>query len=269
RTTEGGLKTRRFDDVQGELKTAFEVHDAAGSVLGGVHFEMTGEDVTECTGGPQELSEADLSRSYHTYCDPRLNYAQSLEMAFLLARQLQQRRRCESDPGQDKERPAPMRFIFRKLLRVFIYMAVLLLLAWGAVVLFSPTRTDYRQGQQNRDQPGNATNRARAIPGTGFQPRSFIAGERAEYTLRFAKAPIGTGVFKVAPRASLPDAPWRFSLRLTALGAVTEATYDRATSDHSAFRGNGTWHVFVARTSYRHTTSHTCGSWLQPPNSRA
>jgi 3-deoxy-7-phosphoheptulonate synthase len=96
RTTEGGLKTRRFDDVQGELKTAFEVHDAAGSVLGGVHFEMTGEDVTECTGGPQELSEADLSRSYHTYCDPRLNYAQSLEMAFLLARQLQQRRRCES-----------------------------------------------------------------------------------------------------------------------------------------------------------------------------
>jgi 3-deoxy-7-phosphoheptulonate synthase len=96
RTTEGGLKTRRFDDVQGELKTAFEVHDAAGSVLGGVHFEMTGENVTECTGGPQELSEADLSRSYHTYCDPRLNYAQSLEMAFLLARQLQQRRRCES-----------------------------------------------------------------------------------------------------------------------------------------------------------------------------
>jgi len=131
-----------------------------------------------------------------------------------------------------------MRFIFRKLLRVFIYMAVLLLLAWGAVVLFSPTRTDYRQGQQNRDQPGNATNRARAIPGTGFQPRSFIAGERAEYTLRFAKAPIGTGVFKVAPRASSPDAPWRFSLRLTALGgtfsyeanATVDATFKRTLS---------------------------------------
>ncbi len=57
-----------------------------------MHFELTGEDVTECVGGPQELSEADLSRSYETYCDPRLNYAQSLEMAFFLAKHLESRR---------------------------------------------------------------------------------------------------------------------------------------------------------------------------------
>ncbi len=96
RTTDSGIKTRRFDDVQAELKAAFDVHDAAGSILGGVHFELTGEDVTECTGGPQELSEADLPRSYTTHCDPRLNYAQSLEMAFQLARRLQQRRHAST-----------------------------------------------------------------------------------------------------------------------------------------------------------------------------
>ena len=96
RTTDSGIKTRRFDDVQAELRAAFDVHDAAGSILGGVHFELTGEDVTECTGGPQELSEADLPRSYTTHCDPRLNYAQSLEMAFQLARRLQQRRHASA-----------------------------------------------------------------------------------------------------------------------------------------------------------------------------
>tara|TARA_B100000029_G_C17474747_1_gene923278 strand:- start:1008 stop:1310 length:303 start_codon:yes stop_codon:yes gene_type:complete len=92
RVTETGLKTRRFDDVQAELRTAFDVHEETGSILGGVHFELTGEDVTECTGGPQELSEADLPRSYTTHCDPRLNYAQSLEVAFQLARRLRQHR---------------------------------------------------------------------------------------------------------------------------------------------------------------------------------
>jgi hypothetical protein len=143
-----------------------------------------------------------------------------------------------NDPGQDKERPVPMRFILRKLLRVFISMVVLLLLAWGVVVLFSPNRTDYRQGQQNRDRPDEATNRAPAAPGTGFQPRSFIAGERAEYTLRFAKAPIGTCVFKVAPRASSPGAPWRFSLRLTAMGG-TFAYEANATVDPSFTRTLG------------------------------
>ena len=64
--------------------------------MGGVHFELTGDDVTECTGGPQELSEADLSRSYETYCDPRLNYAQSLELALRIAQRLQTHRTAQS-----------------------------------------------------------------------------------------------------------------------------------------------------------------------------
>ena len=79
-STDTGLKTRDYDAVLAELEGAFAAHEATGSRLGGVHFELTGEDVTECTGGPQELSVADLSRSYETYCDPRLNYAQSLEL---------------------------------------------------------------------------------------------------------------------------------------------------------------------------------------------
>ena len=82
----------RFDQIRAELASAFKLHEAAGTTLGGVHFELTGDDVTECVGGPQELSEHDLARSYQTYCDPRLNYAQSLELAFLLARRLQKRR---------------------------------------------------------------------------------------------------------------------------------------------------------------------------------
>ena len=88
-STESGLKTRNYDAVLAELEGAFALHEKAGSHLGGVHFELTGEDVTECTGGPQELSEADLSRSYETYCDPRLNYAQSLELALRIAQWLQ------------------------------------------------------------------------------------------------------------------------------------------------------------------------------------
>jgi 3-deoxy-7-phosphoheptulonate synthase len=91
--TASGLKTRHFDSVLAELRETFAVHAACGSRLGGVHFELTGDDVTECVGGPQKLSEADLARCYETGCDPRLNYAQSLEMAFLLARQLAERRR--------------------------------------------------------------------------------------------------------------------------------------------------------------------------------
>ncbi len=90
--TAGGIKTRSVDRILGELRGTFDVHSAAGSHLGGVHFELTGEDVTECVGGPQELSEDDLCRSYETFCDPRLNYAQSLEMAFLVAQRLQRRR---------------------------------------------------------------------------------------------------------------------------------------------------------------------------------
>ena len=91
-STDTGLKTRDYDAVLAELEGAFAAHEATGSRLGGVHFELTGEDVTECTGGPQELSVADLSRSYETYCDPRLNYAQSLELALRIAQRLQGRR---------------------------------------------------------------------------------------------------------------------------------------------------------------------------------
>ncbi len=88
--TERGLKTRRFDDILSELRQCFELHREEGSQLGGVHFEMTGEDVTECTGGAEGLSEADLPRAYETGCDPRLNGTQSLEMAFLIAQMLQE-----------------------------------------------------------------------------------------------------------------------------------------------------------------------------------
>ena len=94
--TDTGLKTRNYDLILEELAAAFEIHQEQGEHLGGVHFELTGEDVTECTGGPQELSEADLSRSYETYCDPRLNYAQSLELALRIAQRLQTHRAAQS-----------------------------------------------------------------------------------------------------------------------------------------------------------------------------
>ncbi len=81
-----GLKTRSFDDILREIETSFAVHAAEGTTLGGVHFELTGEDVTECTGGG--ISEADLDRNYASLCDPRLNYRQALEMAFRIASSL-------------------------------------------------------------------------------------------------------------------------------------------------------------------------------------
>jgi 3-deoxy-7-phosphoheptulonate synthase len=80
-----GRKTRRFDDVLGELKIAFEVHRSVGSRLGGVHLELTGDNVTECVGGAAGLSEDDLHTAYTTTCDPRLNYQQALEIAFAIA----------------------------------------------------------------------------------------------------------------------------------------------------------------------------------------
>ena len=79
-TTRSGLKTRSFDDILREIELSFAVHRDAGSRLGGVHFELTGEDVTECIGGG--LTEADLDKNYASVCDPRLNYRQALEMAF-------------------------------------------------------------------------------------------------------------------------------------------------------------------------------------------
>ena len=88
RTTAAGKKTRRFQSVLDELQRTFEVHQAANSILAGVHFELTGEEVTECTGGAVDLGEDDLAYNYQSYCDPRLNYAQSMEMAFLISRVL-------------------------------------------------------------------------------------------------------------------------------------------------------------------------------------
>ncbi|TVQ26393.1 MAG: 3-deoxy-7-phosphoheptulonate synthase [Spirochaetaceae bacterium] len=84
-TTSGGHKTRSFDHIVSELRDTFAAHREAGSVLAGVHFEMTADPVTECIGGSIGLAEADLSRNYQSWCDPRLNYAQSLEVAFLIA----------------------------------------------------------------------------------------------------------------------------------------------------------------------------------------
>ncbi len=86
--TGSGLKTRSFEAILSELRQAFELHRAHGSALGGVHIELTGENVTECLGGAEGLSEADLPRAYETGCDPRLNGAQSLELAFLVAEML-------------------------------------------------------------------------------------------------------------------------------------------------------------------------------------
>jgi 3-deoxy-7-phosphoheptulonate synthase len=80
-----GLKTRDFSAILSELRQAFELHRAHGGHLGGVHIELTGEAVTECTGGTEGLSDADLLKAYETGCDPRLNGTQSLEMAFLIA----------------------------------------------------------------------------------------------------------------------------------------------------------------------------------------
>jgi 3-deoxy-7-phosphoheptulonate synthase len=80
-TTSGGIKTRRFDDIQAELDRAFAIHADCGTHLGGVHLELTGEDVTECLGGARDLAEGDLARAYKSSVDPRLNYEQALELA--------------------------------------------------------------------------------------------------------------------------------------------------------------------------------------------
>ncbi len=91
----GGYKTRPFERVLQEVREFFDVHRAEGTHPGGVHFEMTGRDVTECTGGAHAVSEADLADRYHTHCDPRLNANQALELAFLVAELLQGRRDLE------------------------------------------------------------------------------------------------------------------------------------------------------------------------------
>jgi 3-deoxy-7-phosphoheptulonate synthase len=90
-----GYKTRPFDSVLREVRDFFAVHAAEGTIPGGVHFEMTGQDVTECTGGVRSISDEDLSDRYHTACDPRLNASQSLELAFLVAEELSARRNAQ------------------------------------------------------------------------------------------------------------------------------------------------------------------------------
>lgn len=87
-----GYKTRPFNKVLAEVRKTFEIHQAEGTYAGGVHIEMTGQNVTECVGGAQAISEVDLKDRYHTHCDPRLNASQSTELAFLIAEELRRRK---------------------------------------------------------------------------------------------------------------------------------------------------------------------------------
>ena len=87
-TVANGVKTRRFEKILGELEQAFDIHAEMGSYLGGVHLELTGDEVTECLGGARGLSEVDLPRAYKSHVDPRLNYEQALETAMLIARKM-------------------------------------------------------------------------------------------------------------------------------------------------------------------------------------
>jgi 3-deoxy-7-phosphoheptulonate synthase len=89
--TANGYKTRQFDDVLDEVRGFFEVHKQLGTHPGGIHIELTGDDVTECLGGGEKISEKDLESRYETACDPRLNHSQSLELAFLVAEMLRNR----------------------------------------------------------------------------------------------------------------------------------------------------------------------------------
>jgi 3-deoxy-7-phosphoheptulonate synthase len=88
RMTADGIKTRHFDDILGELDQAFDIHAEYGGCLGGIHIELTGEDVTECTGGARGLEEGDLKRAYESSLDPRLNYEQAIELAMFVGREI-------------------------------------------------------------------------------------------------------------------------------------------------------------------------------------
>ncbi len=89
-TTPSGYKTRTFASIHTELTRTLEIHASHGSILGGIHLELTGDAVTECTGGSEGLTDEDLGRRYTTFCDPRLNQRQALELAFLVAGYLRQ-----------------------------------------------------------------------------------------------------------------------------------------------------------------------------------
>ncbi|CAD6217045.1 unnamed protein product [Miscanthus lutarioriparius] len=99
-----GLKTRPFDSILAEVRAFFDVHDQEGSHPGGIHLEMTGQNVTECIGGSRTVTFDDLSDRYHTHCDPRLNASQSLELAFIIAERLRKRR---MRPGLNNSLPLP------------------------------------------------------------------------------------------------------------------------------------------------------------------
>jgi len=92
-----GYKTRPFDLIRAELRAFFDVHEQMGSHAGGVHLEMTGQNVTECTGGSMEVEDSDLPLRYHTHCDPRLNASQALELAFLISERLRKQRMCKNE----------------------------------------------------------------------------------------------------------------------------------------------------------------------------
>ena len=91
-----GYKTRPFAQILREVEGFFAAHDAEGTHAGGIHIELTGQNVTECTGGVQAISDKDLSDRYHTHCDPRLNASQSLELAFLVSEHLKEQRHRRS-----------------------------------------------------------------------------------------------------------------------------------------------------------------------------
>jgi 3-deoxy-7-phosphoheptulonate synthase len=97
-TSASGYKTRPFDLILKEVRSFFEVHQAEGTYAGGVHLEMTGQNVTECTGGARAITDADLNDRYHTVCDPRLNAEQAIEMAFLLADLIKRERAANPKP---------------------------------------------------------------------------------------------------------------------------------------------------------------------------
>src|SRR6185312_636111 len=98
-TSTGGFKTRRFESILKELELSFRIHAELGSYLGGVHIELTGEDVTECTGGARGLTDSDLQRAYRSSVDPRLNHEQALELAMLIAERSSQTRRATQRTG--------------------------------------------------------------------------------------------------------------------------------------------------------------------------
>ena len=83
--SKSGYKTRPFENILAEVKKNIEIHKAEGTHAGGIHLEMTGQNVTECTGGLAEITDKNLGDRYHTHCDPRLNASQAIELAFLIA----------------------------------------------------------------------------------------------------------------------------------------------------------------------------------------